>query len=88
MQVELRATESVLGRDTPGCILTGLLIGTAGAVERIVEEMETETGLVFNTILTGGHCMLIESFVRRPHMVKPELTLEGLKILYEKNRSQ
>ncbi|MDP2156351.1 MAG: type III pantothenate kinase [Nitrospirota bacterium] len=88
MQVELKAPESVLGRDTPGCILTGLLIGTAGAVERIVEEMEAETGLVFNTILTGGYCMLLESFVRRPHLVKPELTLEGLKILYEKNRSQ
>jgi len=87
-KVELKKPGSVLGRDTAGCILTGLLIGTAGAVERIIEEMETETGLIFNTILTGGHCMLIENFVRRAHMVKPDLTLEGLKILHEKNRPQ
>ena len=87
-KVELQKPESALGKDTTGCILTGLLIGTAGAVERIIEEMEAETGLIFNTILTGGFCTLIENFVRRPHMVMPDLTLEGLKILYEKNRPQ
>jgi type III pantothenate kinase len=87
-KVELKKPGSVLGRDTAGCILTGLLIGTAGAVERIIEEMEVETGLIFNTILTGGYCTLIEHLVRRAHRVRPDLTLEGLKILYEKNRPQ
>lgn len=87
-KIELKKPDSVLGRDTAGCILTGLLIGTAGAVERIIEEMEVETGLIFNTILTGGYCTLIEHLVRRAHRVRPDLTLEGLKILYEKNRPQ
>ncbi len=87
-RVELKEPESVLGRDTTGCILSGLLIGTAGAVERIIEEMEAETKLIFSTILTGGYSMLIRNFVRRPHMLKPDLTLEGLKILHEKNRPQ
>jgi type III pantothenate kinase len=85
-KVELKKPESALGKDTAGCILSGLLIGSAGAAERIIEEMEAETGLIFYTILTGGYCMLINNFVRRPHTVKPDLTLEGLKILYEKNR--
>ena len=87
-QIELKKPDSVLGRDTAGCMLTGLLVGTAGAVERIIEEIEAETGLIFSTILTGGYCSLIEHFVRRPHRVRPHLTLEGLKILYEKNRPQ
>jgi type III pantothenate kinase len=87
-EIELKKLGSVLGRDTAGCILTGLLVGTAGAVERIIEEIEVESGLVVNTILTGGYCMLIENFVRRANRVEPDLTLEGLKILYEKNRSQ
>jgi len=87
-KVELTKPGSVLGRDTTGCILTGLVIGTAGAVERIIEEMEAETGLIFNTILTGGYCTLIDNFIRRPHMMNSDLTLEGLKILYEKNRPQ
>ena len=84
-KIELKKPDSVLGRDTAGCMLTGLLVGTAGAVERIIEEIEAETGLIFSTILTGGYCSLIEHFVRRPHRVRPHLTLEGLKILYEKN---
>lgn len=87
-RVELKEPESALGRDTTGCILTGLIIGTAGAVERIIEEMEAETGLMVNMILTGGYCSLIDNFIRRPHMINPDLTLEGLKILYEKNRHQ
>jgi type III pantothenate kinase len=86
--VDLRKPGSALGKDTTGCILTGLLIGTAGAVERILEEMETETGLIFNTVLTGGDCMLIEHYIRRSHMIRPDLTLEGLRILHEKNRAQ
>ncbi len=86
--IELQEPESALGRDTTGCILTGLLIGTAGAVERIIEEIETETGLTFNTILTGGYSFLIGNFIRRPYLLRSDLTLEGLKILYEKNRAQ
>ncbi len=86
--VDLGKPGAAVGRDTAGCILTGLIIGTAGAVERILEEMESETGLIVNTVLTGGYCMLIKDFIRRSHMVRPDLTLEGLKILHEKNRPQ
>lgn len=87
-KVELKEPESAVGRDTTGCIRTGLIIGTAGAVERIIEEMETETGLIFSIILTGGYSNLIARFIRRPHMLRPDLTLEGLKILYDKNRPE
>ena len=87
-KVEVVKPETALGRDTAGCILSGLLIGTAGAVERIVEEIENETGASYDVILTGGNCLLVEAFMRRPHRVRSQLTLEGLKILYEKNRPQ
>ncbi len=84
--VELAQPYTALGRDTAGCILSGLLIGTAGAVERIVAEIEIETKTSHEVILTGGNCWLVEALMRRPHMVRPELTLEGLKILYGKTR--
>ena len=87
-KVEIREPESALGRDTTGCILSGLLLGSAGAVERLIEEMEAETGLIFSTILTGGYSSLIAGLIRRSYMLRPNLTLEGLKILYEKNRPQ
>jgi type III pantothenate kinase len=87
-QVDLKAPEAALGKDTEGCIRTGLVIGTAGAVERIVAEIGGETGLAYEMVLTGGHAHLIDRFIRRPHAMNSHLTLEGLKILYEENRPQ
>jgi len=85
-KVALTPPDAALGIDTAGCIRSGLFIGTAGAVERIVAGIEDETGTSYEIILTGGHCVLVDTFIRRPHIVRPDLTLEGLKLLYEKNR--
>ena len=85
-EVVLTPPDAALGKDTAGCIRSGLFIGTAGAVERIVAGIEDETGTSYEMILTGGHCVLVDTFIRRPHIVRPDLTLEGLKVLYEKNR--
>jgi type III pantothenate kinase len=87
-KVELRQPETALGKDTVGCILSGLFIGTAGAVERLVSDMEKETGLRCEIILTGGYSSLVDRSIQRPHAIRPHLTLEGLKIIYEKNRHQ
>jgi len=88
MKVGLRPPDAALGVDTEGCILSGLLFGTAGAIERILAEIETETSTSYEMILTGGQSALVGPFIGRAHMVRPDLTLEGLKILYEKNRSE
>ena len=85
-KVALTPPDAALGKDTAGCIRSGLFIGTAGAVERIVAGIEDETGTAYEMVLTGGHCVLVDTFIRRPHIVRPDLTLEGLKLLYEKTR--
>jgi type III pantothenate kinase len=84
--IALGPPESALGKDTEGCIRSGLFYGTAGAVERVLSEIEGETGCRFNVVITGGHGAMLSGFVVRPHELNPHLTLEGLKILYEKNR--
>jgi type III pantothenate kinase len=86
--VDIQVPETALGKDTEACIRTGLLVGTAGAVERIVSEIEKETDQEYSVVLTGGHASLIDRFISRPHIMNLHLTLEGLKILYEKNRPQ
>ncbi len=85
-EVDLEAPHSALGRDTSGCIRSGIFFGTAGAVERILSEIESETGRSFAVIVTGGYGHPVAKFMRRQHELKPYLVLEGLKILYEKNR--
>ncbi len=86
-EVALEPPVRALGADTEGCIRAGLYFGTAGAVERILSEIEKEAGCPFRLVLTGGHAIAMDRFIDRPHEVNPELTLEGLRILYGKNRS-
>ncbi len=85
-KIALEAPVSALGKDTSGCIRSGLFYGTAGAVERILSEIEGAAKYEFKVILTGGYGSLIADFMRRPCEMNPNLTLEGLRILYEKNR--
>jgi len=86
MDVVLEAPARALGIDTPGCIRSGLFYGTAGAVERILKEIEEEKGFNLKVVLTGGYAPVIGGFVKRDHEMNISLTLEGLKVLYGKNR--
>lgn len=77
---------SALGKDTGGCILSGLFYGTAGAVERILSEIGNETKESFTVVITGGYGQMLSGLIRVEHKLRPNLVLEGLKILYDKNR--
>ncbi len=84
--IAMEAPVAALGKNTEGCIRSGIFFGTAGAVERILAEIEEETGLSFMTVVTGGYGNLVAGYLRRRHDINPHLTLEGLKILYKENR--
>ena len=84
--VPLSPPESALGTNTLQCIQSGLFYGTAGAVERIIQEVEHATGLQLKLALTGGHGSLISGFLNRKNDFFPNLTLEGLRIIYMRNR--
>ncbi|HKZ56683.1 MAG TPA: type III pantothenate kinase, partial [Thermodesulfovibrionales bacterium] len=86
-EVVLRPPESALGTDTSGCIQSGLFYGTAGAVERLLEEIEKEVGRL-KVVVTGGFSYIISQFLKRGHDLRPNLTLEGLKIIYMRNKSE
>ena len=84
--VLLEAPTRVIGVDTAGCIRSGLFYGTAGACERILDEIEKETGFGLKVVLTGGYAPVVAGFLKRIHEINLNLTLEGLRILYGKNR--
>ncbi len=87
-EVVLRPPKSALGTDTSGCIQSGLFYGTAGAVESLLEEIEKEVGFGLKVVVTGGFSYIISKFLKRRHDLRPNLTLEGLKIIYMRNRSE
>jgi type III pantothenate kinase len=84
-KVEIFPSGAALGIDTSSGIRSGLLFGTAGAVERIIGEIERETGLRLKIALTGGYSGLISRYMKRRHKVIPLLTLQGLRIIYKRN---
>ncbi len=83
--VPLSSPGSALGTDTIRCIQSGLFYGSAGAVERILLEIEKEIGLRLKVVLTGGYGGIISKFLKRKHDLRPHLTLEGLKAIYMRN---
>ena len=85
-EVDLLGPFDALGRDTEQNILSGVVLGTAGAVERIVAEVERAEGVGFQVVLTGGMAHAVQGHMSRPPALQePDLTLIGLRAIYERN---
>jgi type III pantothenate kinase len=83
--IELKAPERTIGKDTGENILSGIILGHAGAVDRIISEIKSETGREYKVIATGGYAGLVKSYIKKIDYVNPLLTLEGLRLIYEMN---
>jgi type III pantothenate kinase len=77
---------AALGIDTRSAIISGIVYGTAGAVSRIVYQIEREIGYNIDIAVTGGNLALIEPCLERIDVVEPELWLKGLKTIHERMR--
>lgn len=74
-----------VGKDTKKSIVSGIIYGTAGGVERLIGEIEKEEGCAYKVILTGGYADTLARFFLRECRLEPDLTLRGLRLLYERN---
>ena len=85
-RVELVTPETVICKDTVSAMQAGIIYGYAGQVEKIVglmkKELKDEETLV---IATGGLANMISQETNAIDVIDPNLTLEGLRIIYEKN---
>ncbi|MDJ0785847.1 MAG: type III pantothenate kinase [Myxococcota bacterium] len=85
-RVEILRPRSVIGRTTTQSLQSGLLFGYAGLVDSMVARIREELGRDARVIATGGLAQRIASETETIERVEPFLTLEGLRILFEKNR--
>ncbi len=83
-RVELTTPDNILGNDTTDNIRNGVILGHAGAVERIIKEIAKEMNEVFMVIATGGYASLIVPHLNIDH-TNSILTLEGLRFIYKLN---
>ncbi|NTV14875.1 MAG: type III pantothenate kinase [Desulfobulbaceae bacterium] len=76
-----------IGTNTGDAIKSGLLFGCGGMVEELVRRMRLEMAPEIPTVIaTGGMAGLIAPYVPSIKAVLPMLTLEGLRLLHERNR--
>lgn len=82
----LKKPKTALGKNTVSAITSGILFGTAGAIETLIKNMEKELNFRLKLILTGGHAKLMSSLIKRKHSLEPDLTFQGLRLIYMKAR--
>lgn len=86
-RVELVRPKSAIGRNTIAAVQSGILFGYVGLIEGIVARMKAELGENTKVIGTGGYAGIIGPETQVIDHINPELTLEGLRIIHEMNRS-
>lgn len=87
-RVEIARPDTVVGTSTVASIQSGLFYGYVGLVDGILGRMIEELGGETKVIATGGLASLIGKGTDRIQTVDPDLTLEGLRLIYERNRSE
>lgn len=90
-RVELEVPKNIICKNTISSMQSGIIYGYIGQVEYIVKKMKLEMkqdkyGIEPCVIATGGLAKLIAKETKVIDKIDPNLTLEGLKILYRKNR--
>jgi len=85
-KVDFVEPPSVIGKTTAAGLQSGLVYGFAGQVDAIVDRVREELGAGAPAIATGGLADLISPHSRTIERVDPYLTLEGLRLVWDRNR--
>jgi type III pantothenate kinase len=85
-RIDVRKPSRVIGRTTVGAMESGLFWGYVGMVEGLIRRMSDELGGGALCIATGGLAEVIAPETSLIQHVDPDLTLHGLRLVWERNQ--
>lgn len=85
-QVALQRPAAAIGKNTIRSLQAGIVYGFAALVDGLVARIQTELGGSAAVVATGGLAGLISGETNTIQHIEPNLTLIGLRMIYERNR--
>ena len=87
-RIRLNRPEQAIGRNTIAAMQSGVVFGHVGLIEGMIQRIEQELGSKAKVIATGGQAYFLAQEIPAIEIVDPDLTLIGLRLIYEMNKEQ
>ena len=84
-KISFEMPKTLIGRNTIDCMKSGLLYGTAGSLDGLIDRINEELEETCTVVATGGLSSVIAPLCRNKIFVDDDLLLTGLVLLYNKN---
>jgi type III pantothenate kinase len=84
-QIGIESPKKVIGSNTIDCMKSGAVLGNASMLDGMIDRFNEELGDNCFVVATGGLAEVISKHTKHKVVYNPNLLLEGLYILYNKN---
>ncbi|MCR4706248.1 MAG: type III pantothenate kinase [Lachnospiraceae bacterium] len=84
-RIGLDAPKKLIGKNTIDCMKSGIIMGQASAMDGLIDRICDEMGRRIPAVATGGLSSSIIPFCKNEVIIDNDLTLKGLKYIYDKN---
>jgi type III pantothenate kinase len=85
-RVELVRPKKAIGTNTVAAMQSGIIFGYTGLIDGVVTRIQEELGEKAMVVATGGYSSIIAKEAKTIDKVNPNLTLIGIKVIYDMNR--
>ena len=83
--IDISRPKKVIGDSTESAMQSGIYWGYVGLIEGVVSRIKSEHGKSMKVLCTGGLAPLFYDAIEQIEFLEPNLTIEGLNIIYKKN---
>ncbi len=85
-QIDLDAPAVLMGKNTIECMRSGVIFGNASMIDGMIDRFEKELGTKLTKVATGGLSKVIIPHCNHKITLDEHIVLEGLRIIYNKNK--